>query len=89
MLWTIEIGCVGNEGKTKRQKNYAYLESVERFVGSGVNSKDHASFTVAREGYQRPLWQENTKCVYSRSLFAIEPQGRAGVVDGETPLRDH
>ena len=30
-----------------------------------------------------------TESIYSRSLFAIEPQRGAGIDDGEAPLRDH
>jgi hypothetical protein len=32
---------------------------------------------------------QGARKVYSRSLFAIEPQRSAGIVDSETPLRDH
>lgn len=88
VLWDNGISVT----RIKGGRGQTHLERLERLIGGGVNGKDHTSFTVAGKERQSSLQRGEgggTENIYSRSLFAIEPQRRAGIDDGEAPLRDH
>ena len=79
---------VSDEKKKSRIRSRTHLESIESIGGSRVDGKDHAIFTMAREGNQYLCWRKDRKSVCSLSLLAIEPQRSAGIVDNEAELGD-
>ena len=53
-------------GETGSGRSLTYLESLKGHVGSGVNSKDHTSPTMAREEHQCPFWKGDiNRCTHA------------------------
>ena len=81
------VSVTGEKPRGRRIKRTLKASNVLSAVG--LTARTMPALQWLGRSISGPLRQENIKYVYSRSLFAIEPQRRASVVDGEAPLRDH